>query len=159
MAKKRVFIGGLVILLLLGTASCAGNSSGVPPFLPETNTKPEISVEIVRFEKEWGRKSVTVRFSNNTDNTLYLGKNFQLLYFNGTSWEEAKHKFINRNITLEASPVEPGMSREETFVLSSKYFVNAGKQYFFTVNVDERLPSGEYEVFQYGVLLDMQAPE
>ena len=55
----------------------------------------------------------------------------------------------------EPYPIKPGESKEKIIVLTSKYLIDPSKQYYVTMNISERLPSGGYEEYKYGILLDL----
>ena len=76
MIGKAFFLAALVAIIVFATVSCGVKPGDEPPVLPETNTKPEISLEIVDMQKgSWGKKTVTVRITNNTENPIVFWKN------------------------------------------------------------------------------------
>lgn len=154
--RKRITPVVLTALVAFAMVSCCSRHAEEPIALPETNTKPEISLEIVDMQKgPWGKKTITIRVSNNTENSVFYGRTYRIMRLDGNAWHEAKAR--NVSIPLDAFPVEPGESREQTFVLSSRYFLNGRDTYFFVLRISEQLSPGNYEEYQYGVLLNPEA--
>lgn len=143
----------LLACVLLAAAVLASCRSKFPESLPELNGNPEISLEVVTMESTLFKKTVTVRITNGTDRTILYGKNYQLLRYDGTSWENATEtpSLWERALILDAYVLESGESKEITFTLTSRHFVNRSAPYFLTMNFFEQKGKEEYDC---GVLLD-----
>ena len=148
---KRMLYLFLCVLLTAGVlASC---SSKYPESLPELSGKPGLSMEIVTMESTWPRKTVTVRLTNGTEDTILYGMDYQLLRYDGKSWENATETptLGDRSQPALAYVLKSGESKEITFTLSSRHFVNRSTTYCLTMRFFEEKGKGEYDC---GVLLD-----
>ena len=141
----------LLICVLLLTSCGSQYPARVP--MPELSGNPELSLEVVSMESTWREKTVTVRLTNRMDHIILYGWTYQLLRYDGTSWENASYvpSLRERSATLEAYALEPGESKELTFTLTSKYFVNRRKPHCLTVRFFEEKGNVEYTC---GVLLE-----
>ena len=148
----RLFVCAVTVAVL---ASCGSKH---PASLPELNEKPGLSMEIVTMESTLLNKTVTVRLTNGTGELILYGRTYQLLRYDGTSWESATHipSLWDRTHTLEAYRLEPGESQEVTFTLTSRHFVNRATPYCLTMRFFEEKGKEEYTC---GVLLEPYAWE
>jgi hypothetical protein len=139
-----------VLLAAIVLVSCGSKS---PAVLPELEGKPGLSVEIVSMESTLLSKTVTVRLTNGTGDLILYGRTYQLLQYDGASWENAKEmpSIGNRSQPAVAYRLEPGESREITFTLTSRHFVNRSTPYCLTMRFFEEEGNKEYTC---GVLLE-----
>lgn len=155
--KRILWLLLCTLLTLAVLASCTGNGSTQVP-MPELSGNPELSLEVVSMESTWREKTVTVRLTNRTDHEMLYGRNYQLLRYDGTSWESATYipSLWDRTHTLVAYRLEPGESQEVTFTLTSRHFVNRATPYCLTMRFSEEKGKEEYTC---GVLLEPGAWE
>lgn len=155
--KRILWLLLCTLLTLAVLASCTGNGSTQVP-MPELSGNPELSLEVVSMESTWREKTVTVRLTNRTDHEMLYGRNYQLLRYDGTSWESATYipSLWDRTHTLVAYRLEPGESQEVTFTLTSRHFVNRATPYCLTMRFFEEKGKEEYTC---GVLLEPGAWE
>lgn len=146
---KRMLCLLLCAVLL---ASCGSKMPATIP-MPELAGSPELSMEVVSMESTWRKKTVTVRLTNRMDHTLLYGRTYQLLRYDGTTWENATKtpSLWERTTTLEAYVLKSGESREITFTLTTLHFVDNRKPYCLIMELFEE--KGE-ETYDCGVLLE-----
>ena len=148
----------LFLCVLLPVAALASCGSKHPASLPELNEKPGLSMEIVTMESTLLNKTVTVRLTNGTGKLILYGRTYQLLRYDGASWENAREtpSLGNRSQPAVAYRLEPGESKEITFTLTSRHFVNRATPYCLTMRFFEEKGKEEYTC---GVLLEPYAWE
>ena len=136
----------LFLCVLLPVAALASCGSKYPISLPELNEKPGLSMEIVTMGSTGFQKTVTVRLTNGTEHTILYGMTYQLLRYDGASWENATStpSLGNRAYHPDAYVLKSGESREVTFTLTSRYFVNRSTPYCLTMRFFEEKGKEEY---------------
>lgn len=147
---KRMLCLLLCAVLLL--ASCGSKMPAQAP-MPELAGSPELSMEVVSTESTWRKKTVTVRLTNRMDHTLLYGRTYQLLRYDGTTWENATKtpSLWDRTFPPVACVLKSGESREITFTLTTLHFVDIRKPYCLTMRFFEEKGDAEYIC---GVLLE-----
>ena len=153
---KRMLCTLLSMLLAAVVLVSCGSKAQVE--LPELNGKPGLSMEIMTMESTWLKKTVTVRLTNRTEEKILYGKTYQLLRYDGTSWESATEtpSIWERSVPAVAYVLKAGESTEITFTLTSRFFVDMKKPYCLTMEFFEEKGREEY---QCGVLLEPGAWE
>lgn len=147
---KRMLCLLLCAVLLL--ASCGSKMPASIP-VPELAGSPELSMEVVSMESTWLKKTVTVRLTNHMDHTVLHGRTYQLLQYDGTTWENATKtpSLWNREFPPLAYVLKSGESTEITFTLTTLHFVDIRKPYCLVMELFEE--KGE-ETYDCGVLLE-----
>lgn len=153
LSYKKLFSILLLLVVIMFGASCGKDSiQKEPSTFPNTKTNPSIVVELLGVKSSLGKKYLSLRITNNSANIIHYGEAFQLLFYNGNDWTE--ENYVSDSTTTLAHYLNSGENREVTFELTSKYFLDESKLYFFTIKIEECVAPREYASFTYGLLLD-----